>query len=301
MWRNQEVREFIAWLRAHNDALPHAHRVEFRGLDMYSLGASIAAVLHSLDEIDPAAANAARDRYACLSPWQADPVRYGRAVLSGRDPCEGKVVEQLQQLLAARLDAHEGAGFDAVQNARVVRAAEQYYRAMYLGGNESWNLRDRHMFDTLKALLSGRAGAKAVVWAHNSHIGNAAATTMGWRGQFNIGELCRTAFGENAALIGFGTDRGMVAAASEWDAPVELKQVRPARPDSHEALFRQAGLSRSLARLNLPERRDALSEPRLERAIGVIYRRETELQSHYFEAVLPDQFDAYVWFEERPP
>jgi erythromycin esterase-like protein len=121
---------------------------------------------------------------------------------------------------------------------------------------------------------------------------------MGWRGQFNIGELCRTAFGEEAALIGFGTDRGTVAAASEWDAPMELKQVRPARPDSHEALFRDAGLRRSLTRLDTPERRDALGEPRLERAIGVIYRPETELQSHYFEAVLPDQFDAYVWFEE---
>jgi erythromycin esterase-like protein len=160
MWRNEEVREFIAWLRAHNDALPYAHRVEFRGLDIYSLGASIAAVLHTLNEIDPAAAKTARERYACLSPWQGDPVRYGRAVLSGRDPCEDKVVEQLQHLLAVRLDAHEGAGFDAVQNARVVRAAEHYYRAMYLGGNESWNLRDRHMFETLKALLDVRPGAR---------------------------------------------------------------------------------------------------------------------------------------------
>ena len=298
MWRNKEVAGFIRWLRAHNEGLAGERRVEFRGLDIYSLGASINSVLHFLDKTDPAAAEAARHRYACLSPWQSDPARYGRAVLSGKDPCEDKAVEQLQQLLAARLDAHADAGFDAVQNARVVRSAEQYYRAMYFGSNESWNLRDRHMFDTLKALFKVRPGAKAVVWAHNSHIGNAAATAMGWRGKFNLGELCRTAFGDDAALIGFGTDRGTVAAASDWDGPVELKQVRPARPGSHEALFRDAGLRHSLTRLHAPERREVLAEPRLERAIGVIYRPKTELQSHYFEAVLPEQFDAFAWFEE---
>ena len=298
MWRNAEMRGFVGWLRAHNGALPENRRVEFRGLDIYSLGASIAAVLHILDAQDPAAAKGARERYGCLSPWQSDPARYGAAVLSGKDPCEDEAVEQLRQLLDGRLNTQAGAGFDALQNARVVRSAEQYYRAMYLGSDASWNLRDRHMFDTLQALLAARPGAKAVVWAHNSHIGNAAATGMGWRGQFNVGELCRTAFGNDAALIGFGTDRGTVAAASDWDGPMELKAVRPARAGSHEALFRDAGLRRSLTRLNTPELRETLAEPRLERAIGVIYRPETELQSHYFEAVLPEQFDAYVWFEE---
>lgn len=258
--------------------------------------AYVEALRYVLDETDPAAARVARDRYGCPSPWQSDPARYGRAVLSGKDPCEDKAVEQLQQLLTARLDAD--AGFDTVQNARVVRAAEQYYRAMYFGSTESWNLRDRHMFNTLRALLQARPGAKAVVWAHNSHIGDAAATAMGCRGQFNLGELCRKAFGAEAALVGFGTDRGTVAAASDWGGPMELKQVRPARPDSHEALFRDAGLRRSLTRLHAPELREALAEPRLERAIGIIYRPDTELQSHYFEAVLPEQFDAFAWFEE---
>jgi len=298
MWRNAEMRDFIGWLRAHNGALSHERRAEFRGLDIYSLGASIAAVLHVLDAQDPDAAKAARERYGCLSPWQSDPARYGAAVLSGKQPCEDEAVEQLRQLVDARMDAQAGAGFDAVQNARVVRSAEHYYRAMYASSDASWNLRDRHMFDTLQTLLAARPGAKAVVWAHNSHIGNAAATGMGWRGQFNVGELCRTAFGEDAALIGFGTDRGTVAAASDWDGPMELKPVRPARADSREALFRDAGLRRSLTRLRTPDLRETLAEPRRERAIGVIYRPETELQSHYFEAVLPDQFDAYVWFEE---
>jgi erythromycin esterase-like protein len=189
-----------------------------------------------------------------------------------------------------------------VQNARIVRAAEHYYRIMYEGSTESWNLRDRHMFDTLQAVLARRGdGAKAVVWAHNSHIGNAAATAMGWQGEFNIGELCRTAYRDQAVLIGFGTDRGTVAAASDWDAPMEIKTVRPARSDSHERVFRDTGITRSLTDWRPCDRRalrEVLAHPRLERAIGVVYRPETELYSHYFEAVLSEQFDAFVWFEE---
>jgi erythromycin esterase-like protein len=196
--------------------------------------------------------------------------------------------------------------FDAAQNARVTLGAERYYRLMYRSGTESWNLRDRHMFDTLRALLQRRepqegAPAKAVVWAHNSHIGNAAATEMGWSGEFNIGELCRTAFGEAAVLIGFGTDHGTVAAAHDWGDEMRIMQVRPVRPDSHEALFRSHAPPRSLTDLRssvAPELRTALAQPRLERAIGVIYRPESERQSHYFEAVLPEQFDAFVWFAE---
>jgi len=310
MWRNEEVLAFIDWLRLHNQRLPAERRAAFRGLDVYSLGASIEAVLRYLDEVDPNAAAGARRRYGCLTPWQDEPAEYGRAVLYGqKDPCEEKTIEQLNQLLAHRLDYLRQDGeafFDAAQNARIVRAAERYYRIMYRGGSESWNLRDRHMFDTLKALLeAGGPGAKAVVWAHNSHIGNAAATAMGWQGEFNIGELCRTAFGEDAALIGFGTDRGTVAAADDWDGEMRVKTVLPARPDSWELAFRKAGVTRSLtdwrrsagaaARRQLAE---ALAKPRQERAIGVIYRPQSEFLSHYFEAVLADQFDAYVWFEE---
>lgn len=303
MWRNHEVRDFIHWLRDHNDTLPPDQRVEFRGLDIYSLGASIAAVLGYLDRTDPDGARAARERYGCLTPWQADPAHYGRAVVHGReDPCEAEAAAQLQELLDNRLRYLERDGeafFDAAQNARIVRAAEQYYRLMYRGATESWNLRDRHMFDTLQRLMAARPKARAVVWAHNSHIGNAAATAMGWQGEFNIGELCRTAYGEDVALIGFGTDRGTVAAASDWDGPMEIKTVRPARPDSWEYLFRRTGIARSLT--DWREDRDlrhSLSRPRLERAIGVIYRPESEYLSHYFEAVLAEQFDAYVWFEE---
>ena len=307
MWRNVEVLQFVDWLRHHNDPLPREKRTEFRGLDVYSLGGSISAVLDYLERIDPEAAKAARRRYGCLTPWQADPAEYGRAVIYGaEDPCEEEAVKALRELLDKRLDYMRQEGgeefFDAVQNARIVRAAEQYYRIMYRGSTESWNLRDRHMFDTLSNLLRVRGpDAKAVVWAHNSHIGNAAATAMGWQGEFNIGELCRTAFGDDAVLIGFGTDRGTVAAASDWDAPMEVKTVLPARPDSYERVFRRSGIARSLTDWRRADRgalREALARPRLERAIGVIYRPETEFYSHYFEAVLSDQFDAYVWFEE---
>jgi len=304
MWRNVEVHDFVLWLREHNERLPAAQRVEFRGLDIYSLGSSIAAVLAYLDKNDPEGAKEARRRYGCLTPWQDEPARYGRAVLYGRKPCAPEVAAQLQDLLNARLDRikHDGeAFFDATQNARIVRAAEQYYRIMYEGSRESWNLRDRHMFDTLQHLMAVRSKAKAIVWAHNSHIGNAAATSMGWEGEFNIGELCRTAYGEDAVAIGLGTDRGTVAAADDWDEPMRVKNVLPAREDSWERLFRDTGSACSLTDWRPHARRDlreALSTPRLERAIGVVYRPDTEFLSHYFKAVLAEQFDAFVWFED---
>jgi erythromycin esterase-like protein len=306
MWRNEEVAAFVEWLRRHNEALPAGRRAEFRGLDVYSLRGSMAAVLDYLDRADPEAARAARKRYGCLTPWQADPAWYGRAVARGRDTCEDAVVAQLRDILDKRLQysaAADGEDYlDAAQNARIVRAAEQYYRTMYRGATESWNVRDRHMFETLQHVMARRGpGAKAVVWAHNSHIGNAAATAMGWQGEFNLGELCKTAHGDEAALIGFGTDRGTVAAADDWDEPMQVKTVLPSRPDSYERVFRQTGIARSLTDLRDPRHgdvRDVLTKPRLERAIGVVYRPDTELSSHYFEAVLPEQFDAYVWFEE---
>jgi len=305
MWRNVEVMEFLDWLRDHNERLPAERRVSFHGLDVYSLGSSIGAVVDYLDRVDPEAAKVARRRYACLTPWQDEPAVYGRAVLRGQQkPCEDEATAQLTGLLSKRLAYMQDDGeafFDAAQNARIVRAAEEYYRLMYRGSRESWNLRDRHMFTTLQALLAHRGrGTKAVVWAHNSHIGNAAATAMGWAGEFNIGELCRTAFGDNAVLIGFGTDRGTVAAASDWDQPMEIKRVLPAREDSYEYAFRKTGLARSLTDWREPAGflSEILREPMLERAIGVVYRPESEFLSHYFEAVLAEQFDAYVWFEE---
>jgi protein-L-isoaspartate(D-aspartate) O-methyltransferase len=305
MWRNHEVADFVEWLRGHNDR-QRERQVSFHGLDLYSLYTSISEVLRYLQERDPEAAQVARLRYGCLSPWERDPALYGRAALVRRFAiCEADVLATLTDLLRKRLDYQERDGdtfLDAVQNARIVANAERYYRIMYYGSAESWNLRDQHMFDTLETLLTFRgADAKAVVWEHNSHIGNAAATEMAARGEFNIGQLAREEHGNDAYLLGFGTDHGTVAAATDWDGEMEIKNIRPSHPESYERLCRDSGLPASLLPLREPRRsdvREELEPPRLERAIGVIYRPETELQSHYFQAVLPWQFDEYCWFDE---
>lgn len=305
MWRNYEVREFVDWLRLHNASLPADLRVAFHGLDLYSLYSSIRAVLDYLDRVDPGTAGIARERYACLMPWQPDPATYGRAAISGayRD-CEGEVVQMLVELASRRLDyaAADGERFlDAMQNATLIANAERYYRTMYYGSRESWNLRDQYMFDTLQTLLDHHApAAKAVVWAHNSHVGDAGATSMAECGELNLGQLCRDEFGEEVFIIGLGTDSGTVAAASRWDGPMEVMDVLPARPGSYEKLLHEVGLPGFLLPLrSLPTRalRASLEVRRLERAIGVIYRPETELASHYFEACLPRQFDEYAWLD----
>lgn len=306
MWRNEEMVGFIDWLRGHNAELPEDERVSLRGLDVYSLSESIHAVIDYLERRDPSAAERARRRYGCITPWQDEPQLYGHAVERGglAGACEDAVVEQLRELLDRRMDwiAQDGeAFFDAERNARIVRAAEQYYRSIYRGAAESWNLRDRHMFETLQALMAHHQDARAIVWAHNSHVGNAAATSMGWRGEFNIGELVRAAYGDGAVLIGFGTDRGTVAAASDWGAAMEVMQLRPARDDSWEGAFRAIGSMRCLLdwrRSDDSALKSALSRTMLERAVGVVYRPQSEFLSHYFESVLGEQFDAFVWFED---
>ena len=308
MWRNGQVADFLDRLKEINATIADPDRkAGFYGLDIYSLGASIEAVLSYLDKVDPAAARVARERYGCLAPWRAEPARYGRMALSrGYAVCEKPVADTLVDLLRKRLDylTKDGeAFFDAEQNARIVAGAEQYYRAIYYGDAASWNLRDQHMFNTLERLLAERGPeAKAVVWAHNSHIGNAAFTEMGQvRGEHNIGQLARQRFGDEVALIGFGTDRGTVAAASDWDGLMEIKRVRPARDDSYEGRSRDTGIAAFMLETGPGQResvRAELAEPLLERAIGVIYRPETELLSHYFQAELSLQFDAWIWFEE---
>ena len=306
MWRNEEVRDFVEWLRAHNVRATPQRRVAFHGLDLYSLYTSIRAILKYLDDVDPELARIARERYGCLTPWQADPATYGQAALTGTyGTCESDVTDMLIELLEKRSSytPRDGERFmDAVQNARLITNAERYYRIMYYGSRASWNLRDSHMFETLLNLFDHHGSdSKGIVWAHNSHVGDAAATEMSLRGEFNIGQLCRKEFGDQAYSIGFGTNSGTVAAASNWDEPMEVKTIRPGLENSYEKLCHDTGLSGFMLGLRdrLPaELEQALSVPRLERAIGVIYRPETELASHYFQAVLTGQFDEYIWFDE---
>src|SRR5437763_3951337 len=305
MWRNTDVDAFIGSMRVHNDKIQSERRAGFYGLDLYNMRGSISAVLEYLDKVDPEAARVARERYGCLTPWQKEPSSYGRAVLTeGYRKCEQAVIDQCRELLQNRLEyvAQDGESFlDAAQNARLIASAERYYRIMYYGGAESWNLRDTHMFETLGHLLEAHGPqSKAVVWAHNSHIGDARYTEMGAvRDELNIGQLCREKFGDQAALIGFGTHTGTVAAASDWDGDMEIKRVRPSHRDSYERACHDASVPRFLLDLGRDQTvRRRLLEPRLERFIGVIYRPDTELMSHYANASLSQQFDAFLWFDE---
>jgi erythromycin esterase-like protein len=309
MWRNADVLDFVEWLRQHNDHVGGAAAVGFYGLDLYSLGASTEAVVTYLAKVDPDAAARARRRYACFDHAEEEGAQaYGHgATLGLRPSCEDEVVAQLLELRRnaadyARRDGRVAADefFAAEQNARVVKNAERYYRTMFRGRDESWNVRDRHMAETLDGLLAyfNRRGspAKAVVWAHNSHLGDARATSMAQRGELNLGQLVRERYGRDAVAIGFTTYQGTVTAASDWGAPAEQKRVRPALPGSYEALFHETGGERFLLRLGQGTGAvvKGLAGPRLERAIGVIYLPRTERVSHYFEARLPDQFDAVI-------
>ena len=311
MWRNADVLDFVGWLRAYNDADDAARgpKVGFYGLDLYSLHSSMTAVLRYLRTVDPAAAQRAQHRYACFDHFGPDTQAYGYAAGLGLAPsCETAVVSQLLELRAsaaeyARRDGRRAPDdlFFAEQNARLVANAERYYRTMFTGHAESWNLRDGHMAETLEALVGHLSAssppARIVVWAHNSHLGDARATEMGTRGELNLGQLVRERYGPQVVLVGFSTYAGTVTAASDRDAPAERKVVRPALHGSYEALFHEAGRNFLLNLRDDVAVAEALARPRLQRAIGVIYRPESERGSHYFHAELPRQFDAVLHYD----
>jgi len=310
MWRNAEVLDFVGWLRAHNDNRDPANGAGFYGLDLYSLYASIEEVIAYLEKVDPPAAARARERYACFEQFGGEGQEYGRSVSLGiSEPCRRGVTQQLQELHRnsvgyLRRDglAAEDDQFYAEQNARLITSAEEYYRTMFSSHTSSWNLRDTHMADALRRLMAHleRHGdpAKLVIWAHNSHIGDARHTEMGERGELNLGQLIRSRPPDGTVLVGLTTFGGTVTAASAWGAPAERKRVRPALPESYEGLFHRLGVPRFLLALRGSQAGLGLWEPGLERAIGVIYRPDTELQSHYFAARIPFQFDAVIHIDE---
>src|SRR6184192_2607158 len=310
MWRNTVVVEFVEWLRDFNQHVdPKRAPAGFYGMDLYSLHASIDAVLNYLQKVDPEAAKRARQRYSCFDHFSREPQEYGYAATVGAaESCENAVVEQLAELQrrAGEFLSRDGEMaaeelFFAEQNARLVKNAEQYYRSMFRGRASSWNLRDRHMVETIENLvahLDGSCQPKAVVWAHNSHLGDARATEMSHYGEVNVGQLMRERFGDETVLIGFSTYCGTVTAASDWGAPTERKNVRPALRGSYEELFHETGLSRFWIDLRGAGQIGDLQQRRIERAIGVIYRPETERLSHYFHARLPEQFDAIIHLDE---
>lgn len=308
MWRNADVLDFVGWLRAYNAGRHHtARKVGFYGLDLYSMGASMEAVIAYLDEHDPRAATRARARYECLQPYAKDSASYGQAMLLGAgEPCRRRVIEQLVELRRRAGDylstdslAAEDEQFFAEQNAAIVADAEEYYRTMFSERAGSWNQRDRHMADSLDHLLAhlDRHGgsARVVVWAHNSHVGDARASEMSQRGELNLGQLLRERHGRDVIAVGFTTYTGTVTAASHWGAPAERKRVRPGLPESCEALLHAVHVPGFLlCPLDAGAAGRVLGDPRLHRAIGVIYRPQSERQSHWFAASLPHQYDALV-------
>jgi erythromycin esterase-like protein len=310
MWRNTDVVDFVGWLRTYNESLPVERRVGFYGLDLYSLHASMEAVVTYLRKVDPEAAERAAVRYGCFDRFGDDPQEYGyAATMELSASCEREVVAQLVDLRNAAADYARRDGrvalddlFYAEQNARLVANAERYYRSMFGSHVSSWNLRDEHMTDTLDGLerFLAREGPapKIVVWAHNSHLGDARATEMGDGGELNVGQLVRQRHGTQAVLVGFSTYSGTVTAASNWDEPAQRKTVRPAIEGSYEALLHDVGIANFALDLGVPnEATAALEVPRLQRAIGVIYRPETERLSHYFRARLPRQFDMLLHYD----
>ena len=310
MWRNTVVAEFVGWLRRYNSTQDEARKVGFYGMDLYSLASSIEAVLAYLDRVDPVAAKRARYRYSCFDHFAEDTQAYGYAAAFGLGrTCEDEVVKQLVDMLGKAADyAHGARGlgeddyFYAQQNARLVKNAEEYYRTMFRGRVSSWNLRDRHMVETLDALDThlGHSGRepRIAVWAHNSHLGDARATEMGDQGEWNVGQLVRERHPEDAVLVGFSTHHGTVTAASDWGGKAERKRVRPGLPGSYEALFNETGVGNFVLFPRDMERLGSKVDRKLQRAIGVIYLPETERASHYFYATLPRQFDAMIHFDE---
>lgn len=308
MWRNRQVVQLVSWLREHNESLPAAKRIGFYGLDLYSLYRSADDVIRYLERVDPESAQVARKRYASLDHVR-DAQTYGYQVASLVRPSAQQAVQRQLEDLRARSSEYlrpDGIGaldaqFAAERNAVAVVNAEVYYRAMFGARVNTWNLRDAHMRDTLLALAEHRqirgGSGRIVVWAHNSHIGDARATEMGLRGEWNLGQLMREAKSDQTLSVGFTTYTGHVAAASEWDGEVEHKRVLPALTDSYEHLFHSTHLDRFFLPLT-GAAAAPLRDPMLERAIGVLYLPRSERASHYFEASLSAQFDAVFHLDE---
>jgi erythromycin esterase-like protein len=308
MWRNEVVSGFVDWLRGRNASLPGSARAHFYGMDMYSLYESIEEVVRHLEHVDPHAAHGARERYRCFDGRGGDPGAYGSA--AARDAnrsCEDEAAAQLavmERLAAdASADTPDGqARFSAARNAAVVASAEAYFRVSAAGTESGWNLRDTHMWEAVQSIAEhlGRPGdpARLVLWAHNSHLGDARATGMGRSGEINVGQLVREAYPGDSVNVGFTTYEGTVLAARGWEQPGEVQGVRPALDESYEALFHevaQVGPDDFLLDLRRGQpAATALANERLERAIGVVYAPATERWSHYFEATLAAQFDVVI-------
>jgi len=303
MWANEEVVDLAEWLHRHNDGLPDDRKVGFYGLDVYSLWESMYAVLSYLRKVDPSALPAALSAFRCFEPYGEDVQEYARATVMVPTSCEREVLSLLQGLRRQErrysADGREEF-FAAEQNALVIKDAEAYYRAMVRAGPESWNIRDRHMTETLERLVRHYGpGARAIVWEHNTHIGDARATDMADDGMVNVGQLVRERhLDEGVVLVGFGSHRGSVIAGQEWEAPMEEMAVPPARPGSWEDVLHRAGAEDKLLLLDVIRGADDFLAERGHRAIGVVYHPANERFGNYVPTVLPRRYDAFCYIDE---
>jgi erythromycin esterase-like protein len=304
MWANHSVLAFTHWLKDYNQRINSVeHAVGFYGIDFYNMFGSIRVVLDYLRDIDPKSAEIADWHYSCLLPWVDDPSSYSRVSRSPRYRiCDQDVASVLHRLLKdeqrySTLDKQRY--FSVVQNAWLITKGERYFRTMHDDNTASKNQRDNSMFETLQAILNYRGPtSKAVVWAHNSHIGDSSATEFSGRGEINLGERVRDAFADKAYLIGFGTDHGNVTAASQWGAPAKVMLLSPSHEDSIERICHDVKADNFILPLRDPSIRKKLLTERLQRAIGVAYDPVNELRKHYFYGTLPRQYDEYIWFDE---
>lgn len=306
MWANREVEQLTEWLAAHNAARPEAQRVGFYGLDVYSLWDSMRAVIKYLDHADPAAGMRARRAYECFAPFAEDAQEYGRATVVVPTSCEDAVVRALTELRQRthvyRDDGHE-AYFDAEQNALIAKNAQLYYRTMVRGGAASWNIRDSHMAETLERLMAFHGpDAKAVVWAHNTHVGDARSTNMADSGEHNLGQLLRVKHArDGVVVVGFASHRGSVIAGHEWGAPLQRMHMPAAEPDSYEDLLHRCtstGTPDKLLLFDEAARTPELLARRGHRAVGVVYRPRYEHYGNYVPTVLPQRYDALLFIDE---
>jgi erythromycin esterase-like protein len=300
MWRNADVLDLVGWLREYDER--HRRSVGFFGLDLYSLHRSMDAVVQWFATHRPDQVSHVREHYACFERFGDDPQRYGRAAAFGLGQCADDVVHMLTDVARNRPVSPDEVFFDAEVNARIAVAAEAYYRRMFSGQAETWNLRDTHMADTLDRIaheIERRNGrpARIVVWAHNSHIGDARATAAAKRREINLGQLVRERHRAESLLVGFTTYTGTVTAASDWGGAAERKRIRPALAGSWEDLFHQVGRPRWWLDLHDPRVAAALDGERLERFIGVLYLPESERWSHWYECRIAEQYDALVYYE----
>lgn len=298
MWANEEVVDFCRWLRRYNASAEPDQRAGFHGLDVYSLWESLREILLYLRENEPGEVPAALAAYRCFEPYDEDPYNYAQATRFVPGRCENEVVDLLVSMRERALA--DGAGeFGAWQNAEVVAGAEEYYRSMLAGDHESWNVRDRHMDRTLDRLLSHYGPeSRAVVWAHNTHVGDARATDMESAGEVNIGQLARERYGsERVVLVGSGSHRGTVVAGDAWGAPMRLMPLPPARPGSVEAVLHEDAPDQALSVFPRRERADVLSDELGHRAVGVVYHPERD-PVQYVPTVLGERYDAFLWFDQ---